>query len=138
MAEIKCGYSMYDFNASLVKNYPPLKWAGLNKAKFIINDFHNNHKNRYYIALCHNLRYFTVYDTKPNDIKINLSVSFGAEVIDCSSNLGEILDVQISDNKQSVEIWVKQNSERGAECVVLIPYDKGIVKVGEIQNEYND
>ena len=81
---------------------------------------------------------FTVYDTKPNDTKINLSISFGAEVIDCSSNLGEILDVQISDNKQSVEIWVKQNSERGAECVVLIPYDKGIVKVGEIQNEYNN
>ena len=40
MAEIKSGYSMYDFNASLIKNYPPLKWAGLNKAKFIINDFH--------------------------------------------------------------------------------------------------
>ena len=60
MAEIKSGYSMYDFNASLVKNYPPLKWAGLNKAKFIINDFHNNHKNRHHIALCHNLRYSTV------------------------------------------------------------------------------
>ena len=41
MAEIKSGYSMYDFNASLIKNYPPLKWAGLNKAKFIINDFLN-------------------------------------------------------------------------------------------------
>lgn len=133
MAEIKSGYSMYDFNASLVRNYPPLKWEGLYNAKFIINDFHKVHKNRYYIALCHNLRYFTVYDTKPNDANLDLKVSFGAEVIDCTSNLGDILDVQFSDNKQSVEIWVKRSSDRGAECVILIPYDKGMVKVGEIQ-----
>ena len=140
MAEVKIGYSMYDFNASLVKNYPPLKWKGLYNARFIINDFHNIHKNRYYIALCHNLRYFTVYDTKPNDAEgaIDLSISFGAEVLDCSSNLGEILDVQLSSNEQSIEIWVKRNSERGAECIILIPYDKGIVKVGETQNEYTD
>lgn len=132
MSEIKSGFTMYDINASLVKQYPPLKWQGLQNARSLINTFHEKHKNRYYIALCHNIRYFTVYDTSPNDIKIDISVTLGKEVIDCTKNIGEILDVQLSDNEYSVEIWFKTDSERGAECLILIPYDKGIVKVGEV------
>lgn len=134
MSEIKTGISVYDINASLIKNAPPLKWEGLHNAKSLINNFHKEHKNRYYMALCHNLRYFTVYDTKPNDCKvIDLATSFATEVVNCTKLLGNILDVQISENHNSIEIWVRRNNKRGAECIVLLPYDKGMVKVGEKQ-----
>lgn len=122
--------TIYEINSNIMRNAEPLNSAALATARNLINGFHKDHKNRYYMALCHNIRYFTIYDTEPNNCEINRLITIGKEVIDCTSNIGSIVDITIADDNSAVEIWIK--TAETAECIILFPYDNGIVKVGEL------
>lgn len=126
------GCTVYSVNANLMSRLNPLTDKELEEeAKKLIDNFHKKHKNTYYMALCHDIRYFTVYNTKPDKEKFDIdeSVTFGDEVIECTFAIGKIVDVAENDRGDTIEIWIK--NAVSAHCVLLFPYDNGMIQVGE-------
>lgn len=116
--------NLYEFNKKIYQNAPnlDLKNEDFNKVKFLLDDFYNSSKSKYYMLLCKDLSYYTVFI---EDDKINRD--FSLEVIETLLSLGKIKD--LAKTKENVlEIWFENNSE--IFCAYMFDYKNGVVLFG--------
>ena len=111
---------LYDINKQIIAQLPTL--TELKDKIDLINLIHTDYKNQYYMLYGKEISYFTLF-------KIINPDPFGADVIDCLNNLGEIKAIDLTENKDALEIWVIYGDE--PTCLYLFPYDVGLVRVGE-------
>ena len=109
---------LYDINKQIISQLPEL--TDLESKKEIISLLHSEWGNDYYMLYGKEISYFTLFKL----IKPQL---FGYEVIECLKNIGTIKAIDLTENKDAVEIWVE--SKEGPTCLYLFPYDTGIVRV---------
>lgn len=111
---------LYDMNKQIIAQLPDLTdWDRVEK---LLNDFHTDWNNEYYMMYGKEISYFTVF-------KIKESIAFGRTAIECLQNVGTVKAVDLVEAADAIELWVMYNNE--PTCLYLFPYDMGLVEVGE-------
>ena len=121
--KIETGLTLYDLNKNIMKQQTPLDDNELYEAIENILAFCEEQKNRYYMLLCHELRYFTLFDYQ-SSLGLNLP-NIEEEVIGCAHDIGSILSVEEGEN--AIEIWVKTEEDE-VFVMYFFPYDRGVIK----------
>lgn len=112
--------NLYDFNKSLIVQMPCMLWEDVLQKNKEIWEFCDKTQNKYYMLLCYDVRYFTLFervDSKPFTFIENA-------VIECARDIGDI--VAIETREDAIEIWVKNDNE--AFVMYFFPYDAGVIK----------
>lgn len=123
--EIELFGNLYDINKNLVaQNEIKLSEGILNSKKEIIKNFINKTNNNYYMLLCNERKDYTVFHNN------NLSMETAKILVDeCLINRGEIRGIDLTKNKDAIEIWLMIDEE--AFVYYFFPYDMGVIEVGE-------
>ena len=123
--KIDTGMSLYDLNKQGYAQLLPYDETQIQDAITWINEFSDKNKGKYYMLLCKEISYYTVFE---KDFLEYDCLSLGHGVIECLNNVGTIHG--IDDNGEgALEIWVKTSDEE-VYCMLLFNYDVGVVKVG--------
>lgn len=117
--------SIYDLNRQAIGQLPKHTIEQLEEDKNKINEFANTTNGTYYMMLNNDVRYFTIFthSNKEEELK-----NLGEAAIVCAQDLGTVQSLDVNEN--SVEIWVKTNTEYETICLYLFPYDAGVVYYG--------
>ena len=120
MSEISIG-DLYTFNKQLMENMPA---QNENETNQIVRNYFLAREHNYYMLLCHEARDYTVF---------HLESRFSAEkatneLETCMKNRGIVQSVEETEDKQALEIWIKNNNE--SFCYYLFPYDEGVIDCG--------
>lgn len=123
--EIELFGNLYDINKNLVSQTEiKLSEGVLNSKKEIIKNFINKTNNNYYMLLCNERKDYTVFHNN------NLSMETAKILVDeCLINRGEIRGIDLTKDKDAIEIWLIIEDE--AFVYYFFPYDMGIIEVGE-------
>lgn len=127
MSDISLG-TLYDVNKNLVlKNEIELTDGVLNSKKEIITNFMRQINNTYYMLLCNERKDYTVFkmNDKDNDDSVREIVSILVD--ECLRNRGEIRGIDLTKDKDAIEIWLIIEDE--AYCYYFFPYDAAIIEV---------
>lgn len=120
---LNLGLTLYDVNKMIVAQLPSLITdKQLMNGKEIIKKFTHNYilGEAYYMLLSHELNYFTLfhvceeYEEKVEDI-----------VIECLQNIGVIQQINLREDEQAIECWVK--NDKGVFMLLLFNYDEGVI-----------
>ena len=115
--------SLYDMNKQIISQLPTYTSEQLEEAKDLIVKYVTDyqHKDEYYMLLCHDIHYFTVFVRHTNP-KENIENA----LLDCINNVGDIKSIEYSSDEQALEIWVTDpNGESYA--MYFFDYGRGIV-----------
>ena len=114
--------SLYDMNKQIISQLPTYSPEQLEEAKDTIVGYVSDrqHKDEYYMLLCHDLKYFTIFVRHTNP-KENIEDA----LLDCIHNVGEIKSIERSADEQALEIWVTVDGE--AYVMYFFDYGRGIV-----------
>lgn len=111
---------LYDMNKQIVAQLPTL--TDLKDKVYTIDCLEAKYNNEYYMLYGKEISYFTLF-------KIVEPQYFSYEVIECLKNIGEVKAIDLTEDRDAVEIWIMADGE--ATCLYLFPYDLGVVQVGE-------
>ena len=83
--------------------------------------------NTYYMLLCNERKDYTVFkmNDKDNDDSVREIVSILVD--ECLRNRGEIRGIDLTKDKDAIEIWLIIEDE--AYCYYFFPYDAAIIEV---------
>lgn len=121
-AESGLNLNLYDLNKSIISQLPNLNSENIYKAIKLINIFAEDTNNTYHMLYGKEINYFTLF---VKDFYARESI--GQEVINCLSNIGIIKSIELTEEKDAVEIWVE--NENNFIILYLFPYDNGIIEV---------
>ena len=110
---------LYDINKQIIAQLPVMD--DFEKATENVITLYEKYKNEYFMLYGKEISYFTLF-------QIIDDFWFASDVIDCCTNVGPIVAMDLTENEDAIEIWV--NTENGPTCLYLFPYDNGLVKVG--------
>jgi hypothetical protein len=90
----------------------------------IIKGYINNQKAIYYMLLCNDLRYYTVFQSIKTDNPCLYPV--WTEAIACIQEFADsIKSIELTEDKSAIEIWIQQNNNIYA--MYLFNYDSGVI-----------
>lgn len=123
--------NLYDINKNLVLNQTiELSEGVLNSKKEIIKNFITDTHNFYYMLLCNERKDYTVFDfhlyggnEKDNGTQIKCA---NCLVDECLKNRGEIRGIDLTQDKDAIEIWMIIDDE--AYVYYFFPYDNGVIE----------
>ena len=113
--------NLYDLNKSLVRSLPDPDTDTLGDYQQKINSYHRKMNNNYYLMLCRDYNYYTVYHYEPKII----ADSFGKSVLDCLADVGKIKTLDWNEEQGAIEIWMSINDN--IYMFYLFGYDAGVV-----------
>lgn len=119
--------SMYDLNEQIISQLPDYTDAQIEESKQVVNDFYNRAKSKYYMLLCKEASYYTLF-TNTFDYDNEFS-NLGDAVITCAADLGKIKSVETIGDAE-VEIWVYDTIAMVMYCLHLFDYQQGVVSFG--------
>lgn len=123
-AELGMG-TLYDVNKNLVKNHEvKLDEGVLNSKKEIVKNYINKTNNTYYMLLCNEQKDYTIFKLTGEDKAMDLSKCL---IDECLINRGEIRGIDLTQNKDAVEIWMIIDDE--AYVYYFFPYDAALVEI---------
>ncbi len=121
--------SLYDMNKTIVKDMPALAEGVINSKKEIIKNFITDTNNFYYMLLCNERKDYTLFDfhlaggnVKNNGTQIRCA---NCLVDECLTNRGKICAIDLTKNKDAIEIWLVVDGE--AFVYYFFPYDAGVI-----------
>ena len=127
MSDISLG-TLYDVNKNLVlKNEIELTDGVLNSKKEIITNFMRQMNNAYYMLLCNERKDYTVFKMNDKDSDDSIREIVSILVDECLKNRGEIRGIDLTKDKDAIEIWLIIEDE--AYCYYFFPYDAAIIEV---------
>lgn len=116
--------NLYEMNQMLISQMPIYQQEEMDKAEDLIYDWiYNGHRANYYMLLCKELSYYTLFHSIDNCL---IEEDFIRELWDVCSYLGPIHDISVDDN-DAIAIWAEWE-DAGVHCFYLFPYDKGVVE----------
>ena len=133
MSDISLG-TLYDVNKNLILNGEIKLTEGvINSKKEIIKNFLRKTGNTYYMLLCNERKDYTVFRKGFYDEDIYLDDEHQLDEIvnilvdECMMNRGEIRGIDLTKDKDAIEIWLIIENE--AYCYYFFPYDAAIIEV---------
>lgn len=125
--------TLYDMNKNLIQNSEKALSQGmLNSKKEEIKNFLKKTNNEYYMLLCHERRDYTLFDLGYeiyNTHKEKCQKTVDVLIDECLQNRGEIRGIDITKDKQAIEIWI--SIEDDSYAYYFFPYDKGVINIEE-------
>ena len=116
---------LYELNRSIIEQQGTLD-ANVLADKFeLINTFAVDTKNNFYMLYGREINYFTVF-TKHEKWELE---TLALAVAECLANVGTVYSIELTAEKDAVEIWVKDIHQDLLTCMYLFPYDGGIVRI---------
>ena len=117
--------NLYDLNKAAVIQLSNYSEADKQAAKDLINSYDDFAvTTRYYMLLCRELNYYTVFQRMFN---ASSHENFGDVVIECLENLGNIKSIDLTESKDAIEAWVVDPNENEAYVAYLFNYDQGVI-----------
>ena len=117
--------SLYELNQQLIAQMPEYDEKKWTDAKLIVADWYNKHKDNYYMLLCNECNYYTLFDmTRENAIGADLAY----ELQDTIRYVGAVHDISV-DTNDMIAVWVKWRDTDTVHCFYLFPYGQGVVHV---------
>ena len=114
--------NLYDLNKQIISQMPALDEDGIDLALMTIAAYIKNTGNKYYMLLCKDINYYTLFN-----ISTTITEPYACEeVLACACDLGVPKSIEVNDN-DAVEIWV-QDEQGEAMVMYLFPYDMGVVE----------
>ena len=119
--------NIYDINKQVISQMPCLTIEELEeKADTLITEYQNEQKASYYMMLCNELRYYTLFHIDEFDGGSQLSC-FSNEVLSCLISFTDnIKSIEITDDKTAIEIWITKDEE--TYVMYLFNYDTGVIE----------
>lgn len=119
--------TLYDMNKNLVKqNEKKLSTAVLNSKKEIIKNFINKDDNYYYMLLCNERKDYTLFEFTEGRKWTERCYDCAKCLVDeCLIPRGEIRGIDLTKNKDAIEIWMIIKDE--AYVYYFFPYDNGVI-----------
>jgi hypothetical protein len=114
--------SMYDVNKQIVQQLPSISSDNLEKAKNTIKTFVDSTNGKYYMLLCKDISYFTVFN-----IVATANTDITNELLECAMEVGVIKSIEITEDKQALEIWVSDNETNNSYAMYFFNYTQGVV-----------
>lgn len=99
--------SLYDLNKSIISQLPKLEDLTIKVA--LINDFDKFIESEYYMLLCRDISYYTIFNHFINSD--NEFSNLGEAVLTCAQELGDLISVELTADKGAIEIWVKTDED---------------------------
>lgn len=96
--------SIYDLNKQIISQLPSLDEDGMTKAYTIIDEYVHNTNSKYFMLLCKDLNYYTVFVLGPT------GNNCAADVLDCALDLGALKSVEPAE-AGGIEIWTEGEDE---------------------------
>ena len=117
--------NLYEINKTAMVQMKPLNLKQRLEAVNVINEFCSGAtSDNYYMLLCKDLNYYTIFTVKNNNIG---STPIASTVLKCAEDMGQIVSVEKNNDMNSVEIWVKDKND--AYCMIFFDYTAGVVPV---------
>lgn len=117
--------SLYDINKSMVAQITPLSVDDIQKKKIELRNFINRTKNKFYMLLCRDINYYTLFEKQS---LVTIKDIIEDVIIECANNFGTIHSIELTDDGGGYEIWIK-DKETGEGCLFMFfPYDLGVIK----------
>ena len=119
--------TLYDMNKNLVeKNIPDLTEEELNNKKELFISYLKDTNNYYYMLLCNDKKDYTILRlaVKSDDIRLNKLTNILVD--ECLTNRGKVKSIELTENKDAVEIWLSIDGE--SYCYYFFPYDAAIIE----------
>lgn len=116
----------YEINKNLVEKYEKeLTDIQLDDKKDNIIDFLEDTENTYYMLLCNDRKDYTVFNLKNERTKSEMEAT---EILvdECLKNRGIIKSIELTKNKDAIEIWLSIDGE--SYCYYFFPYDNAIIE----------
>ena len=101
--------SLYELNKNVIMGLPAL--TNFDEEKKALTNFHNKENSEYYMLLCKDISYYTIFKDKNEFDLFSTPNHFAEEVIDCLLTLGEVVSIDLKQEKDGFEIWIKMNGE---------------------------
>ena len=118
--------NLYELNQSIINQLPVMDNATISQKANLIEELHQNTKNIHYMLLCKEYNYYTIFEC---DSMLSLPTFSGA-VCDIVSKIGEVYSIELTENKDAIEAWIKPDGEETAMVFYLFAYDAGVVYYG--------
>lgn len=117
--------SAYELNKQIIAQLENIDYNedAMKEGKEIINNLQKQVPDSYFMLLCRDCDYYTIFNIKKDRI-LN---TFADEVIDCAHDLGAIKSINPA-VEDAVEIWVHPVDEEEPTLMMLFPYDRGIIE----------
>ena len=126
--------TLYDLNKQMVRQMTPMN-EELEKehSEKVLTPFVEQTNNQYYMLMCKELSYFTIFHRNENSEK-----DFYTTIKELLSEHGTLITACWDNDEQrnTVEYWMKINTpiENNPDyseifCFILFPYDQGVVEV---------
>ena len=119
--------NMYDINKQVITQMPCLTIEELEeKADTLITEYQNEQKASYYMMLCNDLKYYTLFHIDEFDGGSLLSC-FPNEVLSCLiSFTDDIKAIDFTEDRSAIEIWFSKDEE--IYVMYLFNYDAGVIE----------
>lgn len=124
MAEMNSGIDLYSINQEGYNNFS--KWDALriNKGVEELTDWIISQEGKYFMLLCNENRYYTIFDTTEIKDKEFAMKEIRETLIMIN---GDIIDIDLNE-QNAYEIWIR-NEDNENHMYVLFNYDFGVVKL---------
>ena len=122
--ETEVAMNMYDINKQIISQLPAISEEKLQEAKKTVREYCTQIKAEYYMLLCRDINYFTVFKM---DLKL-ADETVEDVLVDCANYIGTIKSIELTEDKQAIEIWVCDKEDTYA--MYMFAYDQGVIVCG--------
>lgn len=110
--------NLYELNKQIMAQMEPYDIDKWEQAEKDINAWDSEQKASYYMLLCKEISYYTVFVNDGYEFH-----NLGQAVRECLEFVGNVVDIEI--NQDVIEIWIRELDN--AYCLHLFNYEEGIV-----------
>ena len=122
---MEANIELYELNRSIIDQQGALSEEDINNKFILINDFANSMRNKFYMLYGREINYFTVF-ARDRDWELE---TLALATYECLANIGPVYSIELTAEKDAIEIWVKDIHQDLLTCMYLFPYDGGIVRI---------
>ena len=119
--------NLYDMNKQIISQMAILNKEDLENSKLIITDYMKNKGNKFYMLLCKDINYYTLFQTVSGSNEGEALLAAADEVIACAAYNGAIKAIDTVNDNDAIEIWVHPEDEEPV-AMYLFGYDVGVIK----------
>ena len=117
---------LYELNRSIIEQQGIIKEEDIARAMTDIKYLVTASDNKCYMLYGKEIGYFTLFMRDSYNWEIE---TLDLAVMECLANVGPVYSIELTAEKDAVEIWVKDVHQDLLTCMYLFPYDSGIVRI---------
>lgn len=118
--------TLYEINQAAYKSLPPLIKEQIEEYEKQLSEYLRTHMSKYYMILCNERRYYTVYTWDPRHSFYKNTDKMAWEIMNITKSIGTLKGIEFLEDN-TVEFWIEEDDECNA--YHLFDYERGVVEV---------